>query len=58
MANLEFVGCDGYWKLTGNTESLLVTSDQEYRLAALNAALTADILTPPFVLAEILSLQC
>ena len=33
--------------------SLLVASDQEYRLAAINAALTADILQPPFVLTEV-----
>jgi hypothetical protein len=33
--------------------SLVVASDQEYRLAAINAALTADILQPPFVLAEV-----
>lgn len=33
--------------------SLIVASDQEYRLAAINAALTADILQPPFVVTEV-----
>lgn len=33
--------------------SLVVASDQEYRLAAINAALTADILQPPFVITEV-----
>jgi hypothetical protein len=33
--------------------SLLVASDQEYRLAAINAALTADILQPPFVITDV-----
>ena len=33
--------------------SLIVASDQEYRLAAINAALTADILQPPFILTEV-----
>lgn len=33
--------------------SLVVASDQEYRLAAINAALTADILEPPFAIAEV-----
>lgn len=32
---------------------LLVASDQEHRLAALNAGITEDILMPPFVIAEI-----
>jgi hypothetical protein len=30
-----------------------VASDQEYRLAAINAALTADILQPPFIITEV-----
>jgi hypothetical protein len=33
--------------------SLVVASDQEYRLAAINAALTADILQPPFAITEV-----
>jgi hypothetical protein len=33
--------------------TLIVASDQEYRLAAINAALTADILQPPFVITEV-----
>lgn len=33
--------------------TLVVASDQEYRLAAINAALTADILQPPFVVTEV-----
>lgn len=32
---------------------LVITSDQEHRLAALNAALTADITTPPFLLTKV-----
>lgn len=32
---------------------LVVASDQEYRLAAINAALTADILEPPFIITEV-----
>jgi hypothetical protein len=33
--------------------SLIVASDQEYRLAAINAALTTDILQPPFLITEV-----
>ena len=32
---------------------LVVASDQEYRLAALNGALTSDILHPPFIVAKV-----
>ena len=33
--------------------SLVVASDQEYRLAAINAALAADILQPPFLITDV-----
>jgi hypothetical protein len=33
---------------------LVVASDQEHRLAAINAALTADITQPPWVVTKIL----
>lgn len=32
---------------------MVITSDQEHRLAALNAALTGDITTPPFLLTKV-----
>ncbi len=32
---------------------MVVTSDQEHRLAVLNAALTGDITTPPFLLTKV-----
>ncbi|MFT3707446.1 MAG: hypothetical protein QM817_07235 [Archangium sp.] len=33
--------------------SLVVASDQEYRLAALNALITTDLLHPPFIVAKV-----
>lgn len=37
----------------GGVAPLVVASDQEYRLAALNGALTTDILHPPFIVAKV-----
>jgi hypothetical protein len=33
---------------------LVVASDQEYRLAAINALLTTDVLQPPWIIAKVL----
>jgi hypothetical protein len=37
----------------GGFATLVVASDQEYRLAALNALITEDLLHPPFIVAKI-----
>lgn len=38
----------------GGLSPLVVASDQEYRLAALNALITQDVLHPPFIVAKVI----
>ena len=37
----------------GGRATLVVASDQEYRLAAINAAIATDMLQPPWIAAEV-----